>query len=331
VTTYTSGRIDITARALTGVHHGASTAGNKQILRTEKVILDDGGTALVPFVSGNSLKHMIRDGAVRFALDVMAVPDASLSKQVVDLLFSGGHLSKGGQAVRLDKARQIERLFPALSMLGYSAGNFMTGSKLAVDSLHLVCRENRFRLPEHLQDHPHTKLDAWAFRDKAFGTRHEATRTPRVARMLVADDVASQETALAKKAGPKKVEGSSQMIYEFQVLKPGSLFWGTIRFRDLTEHELSALQSGLSYACQGKLGPKGFIFSVGAKSAIGYGQTSWEMSGSVRHVSVPDLEPSDALVPVAGNREEIEGAVSGYVEHLRSSREDILQKLEEVA
>jgi len=75
----------------------------------------------VPFISGNSFKHTIREAGVDHALTAMGVADGSLTKPVVDLLFSGGHLSKSGSAVNLSKARALAELFPILGVCGYSA------------------------------------------------------------------------------------------------------------------------------------------------------------------------------------------------------------------
>jgi hypothetical protein len=167
-------------------------------------------------------------------------------------------------------------------------------------------------------------------RGEAFGTRHKATRNPRVARMLIVADRDAEETALARKSGPAPVKDTSQMIFDFQTIKSGAVFWTVLRFADLSDLEVSALQSALSYACRGKLSGR-YLFSVAAKASVGFGQTAWDMRGSVRHVSVPDLDPSNALVPISGTRGEIEAGVHGYVESLRENREAILALIEEVA
>ena len=68
---------------------------------------------------------MIREGCTRFALNAMGVEPGTLSKGLVHLLYSGGALSGGGAVVKLAAVRELENLFPALGMLGYSAGNHM--------------------------------------------------------------------------------------------------------------------------------------------------------------------------------------------------------------
>lgn len=333
MTTYTSGRIEITAEAQDPIIHGAGVAGNTQLLRTQDIVSPDGEEISVPFVSGASLKHEIRDGSVRFALDVMGVPDGTLTKPVVDLLFSGGHLGKGGQAVRLDRARELEHLFPLLSVCGYSAGNTMVASKLSIDNLQLVCAENTWRTPERLQEHAHTELSSWQFRGEEFGTRHEASKQPRVARMLDHDHMlalVAETSAKSEKDGAvAKIRGSSQMLFDFQVVKPGAVFWGEIRFRDLTDLELSALRAGIGYACIGRDGER-FVMHVGAKRSVGYGRVACTLEGSIRHVSVPSEECTD-LAPAVGTTDEVAAELAAYVAHLRQHQDEIISLLREVA
>ena len=322
-----SGRLDLHAVALDAIHHGAGVSGNTQILRVQEIVTPDGRAARVPFVSGNSIKHMIRDGAVRFALDAMAVEDGSLSKPVVDLLFSGGRLTKGGGgAVRLDSARRLEELFPALSLCGYSAGNYMAGSKIRCSNLHLVCAENTWRVPPQLGDHPMLVLRAGALRGEEFGTRHDAARLPAAKRVLALADLRQQEVALGKRAdGDVSKLDTTQMIYDYQTVVAGSHWWGWIEITDLPEGELSAFRSGLSMACQGRHTDGGYIFAVGAKSSIGLGRISIAFAGSIRApVAAPAYESTD-LLPAD------ESGLSGYVRGLRSQREEILSTLQEMA
>ena len=90
-----SGRLDFVGRALDPTHHGAGTFGNTQILRTQRIYSPTiERMVAMPYISGNSFKHMIRASAAKFALEAMAVEDGSLTKPVVHLLFSGGSLGK---------------------------------------------------------------------------------------------------------------------------------------------------------------------------------------------------------------------------------------------
>jgi hypothetical protein len=334
----TTAKIDIDATSIDALHHGAGVSGNTQMLRVQEVVLADGTPGRVPFVSGNSIKHMVRDGAVRFALDAMGVEDGSLTKPVVNLLFAGGTLSKGGGSTDLSQARRLADLFPALSLCGYAAGNFMEGSKVRVDNLHLVCAENAWRMPASALALPHSTQRAGAFRDEEFGTRHEPTRLPHVARLLALEDRARHEAEASAKSKRKeasaKAPDSAQMIYEFQTVKAGSRWWGGMHLEDLTPAELVAFRAGLSHACEGRHEDGGVVFRLGAKGSVGWGRVSMRFSGALRRVvDAPEYEASDAMLPVVAGPH---GAtdhpdLAGYVAGLRARREEILAALSEVA
>lgn len=352
-----TGRVDIVATALDALHHGAGTAGNTQVLRVQEIILPTGESARVPFISGNSFKHAIRHGAVEHALDVMGIQDGTLSKQVVDLLFSGGHLSKGGAAVNVAKARELARLFPVLSLCGYSAGNFMAQSKISVDNFHVACAENQFRMPAEVRPHPVAQLKAAAFRSEEFGTRHEATRNPRVSALLKDAVRDAQERMLSVRLDndvqrnllgidppepqqvrkERKKKGaddgtihfdappqSSQMIYEFQTLKAGTVLYGGINVDGLSDLEVAAFQAALSRACKGKHAD-GFVYHLGAKSAVGCGRVVMRFAGKLLvTVAAPQGETTSALSPADTRPQQ-------YEDHLRDNKDKILTALEDAA
>lgn len=328
-----SGRLDFIATAIDAIHHGAGTSGNTSLLRTQEITTPDGEEVRVPFVSGNSIKHMIRQAGVEYSLAAMSVSDGTLSKSVVDLLFSGGHLSKSSASINLSRARQIAELFPMLGVCGYSAGNYMAHSKLAVDNVHLVCAENLFRLPTIARDTPQAKQRASMFRGEDFGTRHEATRSPHVARLLTdgarlaLEGRVSDALAAAVEHGEstaKDVE-STQMIYEFQVIKPGAVMFGGLNYRDLNGLELAALKAALSQACHGQVG-EGLVYHLGAKSSIGLGRVAIKWSGSIRGIVAPQMSDDLSLVPANGPEWD-----TAYAAHLQEHRDEILQALAEAA
>ena len=323
-----TGRIDITATALEALHHGQGAEGNTQVLRRQEIVTPDGEIATVPFISGNSLRHMLRDAGVRYALDAMGVPDGSLSKGTIDLLFSGGSL--GGKAsVTLAKARAVAELFPILSVLGYSAGSRIQPGKIEVGHLHLVCEENQHRMPRL---EPLALRHAGAFVGEEFGTRHDAARLPYAQRLLGAPRPAPEEPEKKGRTKGAKDEESTQMIYDWEVVLPGSRFWGGITYRELSPIEIDALRSALSYACEGMHPDGGYLFRVGAKRGTGHGLMAWRLSGSVRTVDVPVSTPSDTMLPALVDREQpTSGWLGTYVTHLREHRDAIVSLLEEVS
>lgn len=324
---YLTGRIDIRARAIEPIVHGAGTSGNTTSLRTAPVILEDGTIGRVPTVAGNSLKHEIREAAVRYAIDVMGIEDRSMVKAEVDLLFSGGHLSKSGAAVDLASARKIEELFPPLSLCGYSAGNTMTESKLRVHHLHVVCAENAWRVPDDLRDHPALKLRAGMLRIEEFGTRHDQGNK-HIGRKLLTGEASAKITAKKTKAlkepssdGPEERGDSAQMIYTFGAIPAGATLWGAIEVADLTDLERAALSGAFHYMATEQRGDR-LVIHVGAKNAIGYGALEVELRGSIR-VAPPRYEPEQSLT-TAGDT-----LIARYQTHLRERRAEILAAIRE--
>jgi hypothetical protein len=325
-----SGQITILATALEALHHGAGTEGNTQILRVQEGIDPaTGEETRTPLITGNSIKHCwIREAGVRFALEAMAIPDGSLTKPVVDLLFSGGGLSKTGTSVNLDRSRRLERLFPILGLCGYGAGNTMTSSKLRVDNLHVVCAENGWRLPASAKDSPLATKRAGLLRSESFGTRHESTRSPHVFRLLTSEEQSQRTLAVSakqKKPTPEKGD-SAQMIYSFEVLKPGAQLWGCIHFEEITDLELVALRSALSRACEGVHTDGRLIYRVGAKASIGLGRVAVAFDGAMREgVRAPAFSEAAELVPTRGSSD-----LDRYRAHLREHTAEILETLAEL-
>src|SRR5690606_33427432 len=124
-------------------------------LRTTDVILPDGRRVAVPYVSGNSVRHTLRAALAWHLVRTLSLPERSLSKRAVDLLWSGGALTTTGNQANLQLTRRVHTRLPGVSVLGYSAQSDIVAGTLWVDNIHLVCAENAFRLPVHLASHPH--------------------------------------------------------------------------------------------------------------------------------------------------------------------------------
>lgn len=250
--TLATSRVPITLTCESPLHHGAGAAGNTALLRTQQVVLPDGRQTAVPFVSGNSLRHAIRDALAWRLVRVLDIPEHSLTKGVVDLLWSGGALTKTGNQVELAQQRALTEGVPALALLGYSAQSDIVHGCLRVDNLNLLCEENSWRLPPHLDGHAHAAVKAGVFRDEEFGTRHDITGSAPAA--MVAD-TGMFDTAPA----------TTQMIFEHQVLLPGAVLWGA-----LTLEAASPLAADALHAALAQLAPDGRMF-VAARRASGWG------------------------------------------------------------
>lgn len=314
-----NGTIEIRAIAMTPIIHSEGTSGNTSLVRTEELA----SGARVPFVSGNSVKGRFRRAVAEFALDAMGVRN-ELSKAEVDLLFSGGHLSKGGQAINLARAREIEEWIPGLSMLGYSAGNTMTESKVRFAHWHVVCAENEFRAPADLLDLPASR--AGKLIGRGFGTRKDVGTSLLAAKFLQAGVAKAltegKASALEEEFADKG--DSAQMIYSFQAIKAGAHLWSRIQVRDLTQHEWAAFLGGMWRMTveRRQVGDDDtYVWHLGGKNAVGYGEVLVSLRGTV----IPDIAPSVETAVVL--QREDEGCVGDYVRYLRDNRNRILDVL----
>lgn len=292
----TTGRLHIPLLAtLTApLHHGAGNAGNTALLRRQQITLPDGTRARVPFVSGNALRHRLRDALAWHLADTLALPDGSLSKAAVDLLWSGGAITRTGAETDLGLARRVEHVLPCLRLLGYAAGSDITGGTLTVGMLHLVCVENAWRLPPGVTALPQAAQRAGSMQGEEFGTRHDVAGSP-VDRLVDAAGLAPATT---------------QMIYEVQVLHPGAVLAGYLELHPAaTGAQRAVLAAALELAAP-RDADRARRTWLGAKNAVGFGRARLDADLS----ALPD--PGEALVWWSG--------------HLAERREEILALLREL-
>lgn len=288
--------LPLTLIALSPISHGAGTSGNTQLLRTRDIIAPDGKRASVPYVSGNSVRHTLRAALAWHLVRTLAIPDGSLPKRTVDLLWSGGALSTTGNQADLVMSRRVHRLLPGLGLLGYSAKSDITAGTLWADDCELVCQENASRLPPRLVGDPHAQMPNGALRTETFATRHDTAGTAVDRFIALADDA---------------VLDTVQMIYDMQVIKPGAMLYTGLHLAAPTSGHLAAFATALDEAAPVIEGRR--IISLGGKRSTGYGQCALDIARPV----------PDPVVELGPLRAE-------YEDHVRAHREDILALLDEI-
>lgn len=286
--------VPLTLTVLDPISHGAGTSGNTQLLRTQPVLLDDSRRTSVPYVSSNSVRHTLRAALAWHLVRTLGLPAGNWSKRVVDLLWSGGALTSTGNQADLTMMRRVDSTLPGVSAMGYSAKSDIVTGTLYVDNFHLVCAENRDRVPARLRAHPHVSLPAGAMRGEAFGTRHDVSGTP-VSRLMDADLwLGTTET--------------TQMIYDMQVINPGTVLYSGLHLYVPTVGHRAALAVAVDEAAPDHDGDR--IIHLGGKRAVGFGRC--RVDG--------DLTP---LGDIAGARAE-------YEAHLHAHRDTIVALLPEI-
>lgn len=291
--------LPLTLTALSAISHGAGNSGNTQLLRTRDIITPSGTRAAVPYVSGNSLRHTLRDALAWHLVRTLRIPDLSLPKRTVDLLWSGGALTTTGSQADLAMSRNVHTLIPSLGLLGYSARSDITAGTLWADDIELVCAESADRLPPRLADHPHAALSNGALRTEVFGTRHDIVGSP--ADRFIALATGTLDTGT-------DVHTTTQMIYDMQVIKPGATLWSGLHLAAPTAGHQAALAVAIDEAAPIVDGRR--IINLGGKRSTGYGQCRL-----------------DTDLTVLGDLPALRDA---YEAQLRTRRDDILTLLTEV-
>jgi len=246
-------RIPVTLRALDPIHHGAGTAGNTALVRMQDSVGPDGERRRTPFVSGNSIRHAIRDALAWITVDTLQVPDNGLPKAIVDLLWSGGALTETGAQTDLRAMAERHTLLPSLPLLGYSLGSDIVRGSLRVSNAHLACRENEWRIPATVMRDPSAGMRAVDWMGEEFGTRHDVTGSS--VDRLVAE-------AMFGDAAP----ASTQMIYDMQVIQAGSLWAFEVGVDAAVPAEVDALCAALTRVTAGG------VWRLGARGAQGFGR-----------------------------------------------------------
>lgn len=307
--------LDVALLAHGPISHGAGNAGNTQLLRTEPHIWR-GRRVEVPFVSGNSIRHRLRDALAWHLVLTLDVPEVSLARRVVDLLWSGGALTSTGNRADLGMMRRVARIILGVSAMGYSAKSDMAAGTLYARMAHLVCRENDNRMPPALLSHPHAALPMTVFRGRTFGTRHDVSGTP-VARYIT---IEGPEDLLglglgdgkASKADKTDKARPQQMIYDIQVIIPGTVLYTGLDMQVPTIGHVAALAVAIDEAAPDRAGQR--ILTLGGKASGGFG----------RCALYADLD--GAFGPYGG----LAALRAQYEAHLRAHRDEILALLPEL-
>ncbi|APT92902.1 hypothetical protein CPHO_08390 [Corynebacterium phocae] len=252
--------IPLNVTLLSPLHHGAGSQGNTSVLRTQDVMQPDGTVARVPFLSAASIRHGLRDAFAWHLVKTLDIEEGTLSKTLVDLLWSGGAVTTTGSRTNLDTMRRVRQYLPALSMLGYAAQSDIIEGTLRASDMILVCAENNHRTTQQ------SDKRAGAYRTEEFGTRHDKASTPAGAYIELA---AGEELT------------TSQMIWDTQCIMVGATMEGQLSLtRAATSEHVSVLLALLAHWA-----PEGEVL-LGAKTAQGYGHA--RLTTAIDEVSAED-------------------------------------------
>jgi len=265
------GSIELLAPAHQG---GDEKTGSTLLLRTmTHYSPTEGRHVRLPHISGNSIRGQLRRLAMRDMLRRLGYE--LRSKTVYYSFFSGGVLSSTHEdegVVDLELRRQARRLLPPVALFGCAIGNQNIDSSLRVAHAMPVCREYACYLREDLAQDPRAGYPVRTFCDFSFFSRRD-------------------ELHLEREQGEQAV----QMLVEFEVLVPGTLFQHDFTLEWPTELEASCLRHLLQLWAES--------LHVGGRAASGYGRAR-------ARYSLEALPPADL-----------------YLRHLEERKDEIVEFL----
>lgn len=232
-------RYEFLLRADEPIAHHSETFGNSAIFMRRKVRQADGSFVAVPIITGDTMRHGLREAAAYALLDAAGLLDQSaLSEAALRLLFAGGMITGGssGKAVKLDDYRRMSELIPSLPLFGGCAMNRCIPGKLTVSDALLICDETMHLVPSWVT----TYLDESGGAIDTHRTHVEEVQRVRMdpllqpAKRLLLNDVdrataegrllASEAAAAADDAAARDESRSSMMPRRFETVVAGSLF-----------------------------------------------------------------------------------------------------------
>lgn len=233
-------RYEILLQSIEPIAHHSETFGNSAIAMRRKTRQPDGSFVAVPIVTGDTMRHGLREAAAYALLDAAGLLDApSLTEAALRLLFSGGMITgSAGGAVKLDEYRRMIDLIPSLSLFGGCAGNRCIPGKIQVSDAVLVCEETMHLMPDWVKEHlAGTSIDTHrSYVEEVQRVRMDPALVP-AKRMLLSDGerAASENRLLVSEAARESDDAvaiedskSTMMPRRFETVVTGSLFHWTL-------------------------------------------------------------------------------------------------------
>ena len=194
--------------AETMLHHGGNIkTGSQSMLRRIKFYAN-GKFVEIPYISGNAMRGRLRRLGMGDLLQRLGYEMENL--RLHHILFSGGTLTtvstKDTGTIDFDLRRKVQEYLPMISLFGTAMGNQIMAGKLVVGNMVPVCKElgtGEYSVNEFL--------------DWTYQTRKDDLHLER-----------------------EEDEQAQQMLYEFEVFVPGTVFEHSFTLLQPDELELSA-------------------------------------------------------------------------------------------
>ena len=146
--------LDITAR--TSIVHRDDTRNSSSIqslFRREKVLTPGGEVTMVPIISGNAWRGILRRTGETLIAEVLDY-EGQLTPAAAHLLRNGGFLRKSTREMTPEQERQLKTLVPLVGLFGGAANARVMSGKLVVSKVVPVTDDTLHLLPTAPPDGP---------------------------------------------------------------------------------------------------------------------------------------------------------------------------------
>ncbi len=326
-------QIDVILEASQPIKHLSESFGNTAILNTRKIRQTDGSFARVPEISGDAMRHGLREASAYAMLHGIGLTEKpQLSEAALRLLFAGGMVTGKGDAgsVRLGEYRKLVEMVPQLALLGGCAENRTIPGCLNVDPATLICAESVRFLPtwmlandlvagavegtyrESIEEVQRVRMDPSLFPSKR--ALLDAGESDRIERRLEASERASRDGNDAAKDAAK----SSMMPRRYERLAQGALFSWRVTVNVFSPLELDTFYT-MFCAFAGNM-------VVGGGRATGHGAMR-VVEARRTILAAPSDVPSAESVGLATLQSNVGAA---YLAHVRERAPQIIEYLRTV-
>lgn len=302
-------RYDFILEALTPVAHASESIGNTSLAMREKRRLPDGSFCHVPIITGDTMRHGLREAASYALLDAAGLLDApALGEAALRLLFAGGMITGSDSgAVKLDQFREMVDLMPHMGLLGGCAQNRAIPGKVQVDAADLICTETAHRMPdwvtEWLQEQGSALQSCRGHIEEVQRVRMDPTLDPGKRKLLSDGGLAVERQLMCSEHGKEvgdvvlaESSKSSMMPRRHETVIAGSLFFWSVTGLVHSELERDAFNTMVGAFLRDA--------RVGGKRATGHGRIRPIVAKQIavqRPRETPETLDAGALAPKIGS------------------------------
>lgn len=259
-------RIYAVSKQLSPLTHNKGAVGNETIVFAEQWVYGS-EIITVPAISGNALRHRcVRAPGAMHLIEELGI-SGKINVEVLQFLFAGGALTKGGAVTNVKRLTTLWNAIPLIRILGGSLPDQIVPGTLQVWRGLLVCEENKERLKNSIPPE-------WLPSDMYFYPAHRWYDSYQYTRM-------DPRKALADMIDVKPEQEATkiQMIYSGQTISSGACWLHGYDLRSATEIDIGCLLHALS----------GWDETIGGMSGRGHGRMK-----TAYHIE-PEVD-ADALI-----------------------------------